>query len=339
MRERLQAYAVQALPDRTDVRVGPLTAIGEGWESEIHAFDLEHGQAGQRQRERLILRLYPAGRTQSSANEFYGMQRLHQAGYPVPQVKVLAQEDSPFGRPFVLMERIDGPVMWSLFHEVSLQRRQELLALFCELFVRLHRLDWQPFVRGEDVQAMADPYFFVDRWLETGDALLAEFPALNFAALAPWLRGRRDTMACPGPSVVHGDFHPANVLLRDDGTAVVIDWTSIQVSDARFDLAWSLLLARAYGGAELHDAILQGYEAVAGASVERIETFEVFACARRLLDVTVSLSLGAEAMGMRPGAVELMRQQVGAYRSVYDLLLERTGIRLETVERLLAELS
>ena len=40
---------------------------------------------------------------------------------------------------------------------------------------------------------------------------------------------------------------------------------------------------------------------------------------------------------MRPEAVELMRQQFGALRNVYQLFAVRTGLRLREVERLLAE--
>jgi len=46
---------------------------------------------------------------------------------------------------------------------------------------------------------------------------------------------------------------------------------------------------------------------------------------------------GGKALGMRPEAVELMRQQFGALRNVYQLFVERTGLRLREVERLLAE--
>ena len=39
------------------------------------------------------------------------MHKLYQAGYPVPQVLHLEQETSPFGKPFVIMERVDGRPM------------------------------------------------------------------------------------------------------------------------------------------------------------------------------------------------------------------------------------
>ena len=117
----------------------------------------------------------------------------------------------------------------------------------------------------------------------------------------------------------------------------MIDWTQIQVSDPRFDLAWTLILVGAAEGWAWRDRILAEYERVAGAPIQELEWFEVAACGKRLFSVVVSFAAGPEALGMRPEAVELMRQQLGALRNVYDLFVARTGLRLRDVERLLAE--
>jgi aminoglycoside phosphotransferase (APT) family kinase protein len=154
-----------------------------------------------------------------------------------------------------------------------------------------------------------------------------------------WLQERRDLLPCPEPSVVHWDFHPSNILLRAGGSPVVIDWAGLQVTDARLDLAWTLLLTSAYAGAEWRDPILHEYERLAGAKVDQIELFEVLACARRLFDVTVSLSEGPERLGMRPEAVAMMRQQREPLQRVYDLLQARTGLRVEAVEAVLRDLA
>jgi len=108
-------------------------------------------------------------------------------------------------------------------------------------------------------------------------------------------------------------------------------------SDPRFDLAWTLMLVGAAEGWEWRDRILAEYERLAGAPIEELEWFEVAACGKRLFSVVVSLAAGPEALGMRPEAVELMRQQFGALRNVYQLFVARTGLRLRDVERLLAE--
>jgi len=237
------------------------------------------------------------------------------------------------------MERIDGEVLWPLLMGSAGERQRQMLTLFCELFVRLHRLDWRPFVADAARYERDRPtYAFVDAWLGEARAAVAHFSLPGFERLVDWLQERRDLLPCPEPSVVHWDFHPFNILLRADGSPVVIDWAGLQVTDARLDLAWTLLLTSAYAGAEWRDPILHEYERLAGAKVDQIELFEALACARRLFDVTVSLSEGAERLGMRSEAVAMMQQQREPLQRVYDLLQARTGLRIAAVEAVLASL-
>jgi aminoglycoside phosphotransferase (APT) family kinase protein len=266
-----------------------------------------------------------------SAHEFRSMSQLRQAGYPVPKVLLLETENSPLGSPFIIMERIDGQVMGSVLFGAPEKQQRELLTLFCELFIRLHRLDWRPFVAGDEIQ---EPFFLVDRWLSRARDGLARFGQAGLLPIVEWLERRREALPCRRPSPVHQDFHPENVLLQADGSPVVIDWTAFDVSDSRFDLAWTLVLAHSYLGVEWRNRILQEYERVAEARVEQIELFEVFACGRRLFDISVSLAEGAEKLGMRPGAVAMMRQQMGEAERVYELLVARTGIRIAELERM-----
>jgi aminoglycoside phosphotransferase (APT) family kinase protein len=338
IQSRLQTYYAYTFPTKQEVRISDLINIAAGWESEIYSFAVEHGPAQERQREELILRIYPGDDAHAkSAREFHGMSQLHQAGYPVPHVLVLERENSPFGgKPFVVMEKVEGQVLWPLLFGSTKKKQQELLTLFCELFVQLHALEWRPFVGDLEQYDTEDPYVFVDQWLNLVHDILTRFSLTGFFPIVEWLEARRDELFCPRPSPVHLDFHPNNILLCSDGSAAVIDWGHIDVSDPRFDLAWTLVLVSSYEGAEWRDRILHEYEHLAGTNMEQIECFEVFACIKRLVSVVVSLLDGPEKLGMRPDAVTMMKQQMGATKRVYDLLLERTGIRIGEVEKLLA---
>jgi aminoglycoside phosphotransferase (APT) family kinase protein len=334
----LQGHLRRAVPGWQRVQVEDLTDLGAGWESELYSFTVEHGPAGNGLREGLVLRVYPGDDADAkSAHEFRSMSQLRQAGYPVPRVILLERENSPFGSPFVIMERIQGQMLGSLLFGAPEAQQQELLTLFCELFVRLHRLDWRHFVDGVTGDEIEGPYFLVDRWLSRARDGLARFGQVGLLPIVEWLERRREALPCERPSPVHQDFHPENVLLRADGSPVVIDWTAFDVSDSRLDLAWTLVLAHSYLGAEWRNRILQEYERVVGARVEQIELFEVFACGRRLFDISVSLAEGPETLGMRPGAVAMMKQQMGAAERVYELLVDRTGIRIAELERMFGD--
>jgi aminoglycoside phosphotransferase (APT) family kinase protein len=336
----LQEYYAQVFPAKSGLQVKEFANITDGWESEIYSFVAEYGPKTERLREDLILRLYFGENAHTkAAHEFRSMSRLRRAGYPVPQVFLLEREHSPFGKPFIIMEKINGRVMWPLLTLAPPEEQHRLLTLFCTLFVQLHSLDWRFFVDSTD--RYSDPYLFVDQWLETARRSLESFPQVGLLPIVEWLQDRRDELFCQRPSPVHQDYHPNNVLVRDDGAAVVIDWTGFDVSDARFDLGWTLVLAHAYAGTQIRTSILTEYERLSGTVVKDkdIECFEVFACARRLFDVAVSVSAGAEKLGMRRETVNIMKQHREAHQRVYDVLRERTGMRVTPIEQLFASLA
>jgi len=340
MRQQVQTYYEQTFSDRQNIQVSEPERIATGWETEIFSFDIDYTFAGESLREGIIMRMYPSDDAHGkSAKEFTAMKQLNAAGYPVPQVHHLEQENSPWRKPFMLMERIDGGIMWPQLVDSPPEKQQALLTQFCDLFVRLHRLDWRSFTDDVSQYDLTNRYQFIDNALAWGTEQLTHFGLTGFLPVVSWLQNRRDAVPCDQPSPIHFDFHPANILLRPDGTAVVLDWSSFDISDARFDLAWTLVLVSSYEGAAWRDKILKTYNRQLGIAVKQIEYFEVFACVRRLFSIVASIQGGADKLGMDPNAVALMKEQMYAHRRVYDLLIERTGIRVSEVERMFEAVS
>lgn len=331
---QLEKYLARKFPDRFDLKVKYFQEITSGWESEMYSCELSYESLHEQHQEKLVLRIYPGDDAyEKSANEYFNMLKLHEAGYPVPHVKLLELDASPFERPFVLMEYIDGKDLWAVLDKASVKKGRELLSQFCELFVRLHNLDWRPFSNSQDNIHQGGGDVSIDSWLSTAGEMIQRYHRHELSPYLSWMREHRHTVKRQRTAVVHYDFHPSNILLRIDGSMVVVDWTGLQVTDARFDLAWTVLLARMYAGERVSDQILSEYEHHNGDKIQGLEIFIVAAILRRLFSVIVSIEQGAERMGMRPGAEQLMQEQSEALDTAYELLVTLTGIRSDILEQ------
>jgi aminoglycoside phosphotransferase (APT) family kinase protein len=330
----LQDFYARAFPQRQAARIHDLTLLSRGWESDIYAFRAAwEAQDGPRQ-EDLVLRVYPGGDAYTkSAGEFHALRLLHRLGYPVPRVDCLERDASPIGMPFLIMERIHGRPLWHTMFREPEERRDILVDLFCGLLARLHALDWRVDVENPAQYEPPGPHAIVDRILDGWQRFLTNQPALlpGFALPLQWLLDHRHDMISERASIIHQDFHPENLLLRADDTAVVIDWTNFDISDYRFDLAWTLVLVCGVEGLHWREPLLRAYERQRGAPVEGLEFFEAAACLRRLFSVLFSLAAGAGQLGMRPGAEEEMRRQAPSLRRVHQILQERTGLEIPEV--------
>ena len=200
-----------------------------------------------------VLRLYGgAAELGKAQNEYQALKGLHRVGYPVPKVHGFDPEG-----PFIIMERVPGG---TLSHTD--------IRAFTDLLVRLHRLDPEAVWPGRPAEPI----------LAQAEALLQ--PHVEAAPLLAWFRAQAPSVA-PGPAgVLHGDFHPGNVLRRPDGALVVIDWSGCRVGDPRLDLGWSLVLAPFMGVDPT--ALVECYQELRGEAVRDLSFFEALALGRML---------------------------------------------------------
>jgi aminoglycoside phosphotransferase (APT) family kinase protein len=330
----LDQYLKARFSDKAGFSITCLDKLTDGWESDNYLLTVEYGSV-LRTREDWVWRIYSGVGDQAKAvREFNSLKRLLAVGYPVPRVLLLEVEHSPFGRPFIIMEYIPGAVMWDLLGSSSAEKRMQLIDQFCKFFVQLHALDWKLF---DDSLPDDDPFFFIDRWLSEARGRLQDFPEVDGGSFLEWVAARRDLLVCARPSPAHLDFHPGNILINTEHQLFAVDWTSFAVTDFRFDLGWTLMLAQAYGWPEARDQILNGYQRHAGKQVEQIEVFEAIECARRLLDLTVSLTHGAQRVGMNEQVTEKIRTSMEAHRRVHRLFIDRTGLQIQAFDNLFGD--
>ena len=324
-------------PDRLNQTVSEVEDITSGWEAELYSFVVEHEEGGRTLREERVARVYQGNvATQKAMGEFKVISGLAGTGYPVPDVFHLETDGTLLGGPFIIMERVRGRSLSEAYHASDEEEARNLMEEFTRIWVDLHNLDGaslfpEDFPRG-------DTRDYLDGMLSYAEKRIDERGIGWLQPVIDWLEERRSGVTPEGLSILHQDYHTENVMLRDDGSLVVLDWTAAMAGDYRADLAWTLLLMSTYDDPTFRDIILESYEEASGREIRDIEFFDVLAIGRRILDVSSSFAAGAEQVGLRAGALEMMRGSSDHLHKVYELLKERTGLRLPEFEELLDSL-
>lgn len=310
-----------------DLKIRAWERIGDGWECDTYGLVLVEDD-----RERaLVVRLYPPRSEvdltppSSVEDEYRVMSLLHRDGFAVPRV-YLRSRGTAGARAFILMDRQEGELLGHLYGRSGAGCREELAATFCRLLVELHSLD--PRCYPGQVNPGDSPVH----------AQLAKFEEyMNLAGLAglepgiDWL-SRRSCFISPGRrALVHWDYHPQNVLIAPDGGPAVIDWSSAEVTDSRFDVGSTLVFLP---NEDSRRQFLAGYEQLSGAPVRDLAFFAAAGCFRRILIILTVLECGPERLGLRSEVRDLVRSKAMSHLAdVYRRFRHVTDTDLSIVSR------
>lgn len=202
---------------RTKVEVNSLRSFGDGHSGHTYSAVFESGGYARR----CVVRLSPPGvRIAGPADigrQGRIMASLWKAGLPVPEVIATDSEPVVDGRSYAILELVDGCGWEDAVRSTSARAVAEAAADFLR---RVHALS--PEATGIGDEAPISPAEEVARWSRLFDrgAEAAREPGLRLAkalaASAPQL-GR--------PTLVHGDFHYANLIFGSGAEIVaVVDW-------------------------------------------------------------------------------------------------------------------
>jgi aminoglycoside phosphotransferase (APT) family kinase protein len=338
----LEEYYNKEYVNGENLVISKVKEITMGWETELYSFIVAFEETGHHVKEERVIRLYHGnGAAEKASREFKVMSYLFDAGYPVPEVFHLETRAKILDKPFIIMEKIKGHNMMDDLLRASEKEQKSLMTLFIRLWVDLHNLEI-PRTSEElytylsyGVSEIKDTQWYIERNLNWARKDVEGFSIRWMEPVLHWLDEHKAGVSSEKLSIIHRDFHPNNVMIREDGSLVVIDWGAVTVGDFRDDLAWTILLGITYLDPSFREIILKTYQEISGRKILDIEFFEVNAIFRRLRDFTISFKNSPEQMGMRPGALEKMRQDSEQLRGVYGLLKEKTGLRISELEQLL----
>jgi aminoglycoside phosphotransferase (APT) family kinase protein len=215
-------------------RVEAVRPIPEGHSGFTYFVDLEGGQRG-------VLRLPPPGARIAGPADIPRQGRimgsLHDAGLPTPGVIAMSTDAVVDGRPYVLVEAIDGERIERVMGRV---KPLDIAASAVEVLRRIHALPLEKTGIGDEPAQPLAAERARWTWLveRSPEELMQRAPKL--AALL----GERMPEERP-PTLVHGDYHYGNMLFRDAHVVAVLDWEIAQVGQPLLDLACQCVVAQA----------------------------------------------------------------------------------------------
>jgi aminoglycoside phosphotransferase (APT) family kinase protein len=236
---------------------------------------------------KLVLRLAPPGVKIAGPADIVRqariMQSLRDTPVPVPRVLWCGEEPEYFGRPYFVVEFLEGVKLSD--SPFDAMRMKELARQGIAMLATLHGLD------GESRRpAFGDPQSLIEE-LQRLDNLI-DRPTLDPAVVArgPELRERLRTSIPTSPRIgcVHGDFQWANILYDQNQPIALIDWEIASIGPTLIDLGWVSFFADPASWVEVGeqrvrpltpDEILGAYSAAAAfpVSAEEVRWFRAFA--------------------------------------------------------------
>lgn len=228
---------------RPELRVVSIDPIPEGHSGFTYYVGTEDS-AGAR---RYVLRLPPPGARIAGPADVIRQGRimaaLHSAGLPAPAIPAMSSEPVVDGRPFVLMEAIEGTRIEKAGAE---HRPLDISASAIDVLKRLQALPLDRTGIGDEEAVGLQAEMMRWAWLmqrapeelttragELGEELVRKVP---------------DERA---PTLVHGDYHYGNMLFRGADVVAVLDWEIAQIGQPLLDLGCLCIVSvrRQYQGA------------------------------------------------------------------------------------------
>jgi aminoglycoside phosphotransferase (APT) family kinase protein len=220
---------------RPSLRVTAIDPIPEG-HSGFTYFVTVDGGAGP---SRYVLRLPPPGARIAGPADVVRQGRimtaLNGAGLPTPAIPAMSADPVIDGRPFILMEAVDGV---RIEKTAPNHRALDIAASAVAVLKRLHALPLAETGIGDEESVGLQAEMM--RW-----AMLMQRAPEELTTRAGVLGGLL-AISLPverAPTLVHGDYHYGNMLFRGPEVVAVLDWEIGQIGQPLLDLGCLFIAA------------------------------------------------------------------------------------------------
>ncbi|MBA2349120.1 MAG: phosphotransferase family protein, partial [Solirubrobacterales bacterium] len=214
--------------------------IGDGHSN--HTFLVTRGDR------RFVVRRPPRGELPPSAHDVLREARVigavGPAGVRAPAVLAVGEDTSIIGKPFFVMDAVDGVVITDTVPAAldSPEQRRALSFELVDALVELHACDWQ----AAGLEGFGKPTGYTERQLKRFIGLweinkTREIPEVE--RVGSWLK--ENLPESPTATIVHGDFRVGNVMYEDGAPArlnAILDWEMSTIGDPLADVGYLCMM-------------------------------------------------------------------------------------------------
>jgi aminoglycoside phosphotransferase (APT) family kinase protein len=197
-----------------------------------------------------VLRRKPPGKLLPGAHaverEYRVISALGGAGFPVPRVHGLCEDESIIGTPFYVMDLVEGRIVWEAhFPGLSNEQRAAHFDAMNATIAQLHSFDPVALGLGDYGRAAGFVERQVARWSKQylADTDAGRVPAMD--QLVDWL-GKHLPADSGEARIAHGDFRCDNMIFAasEPKVVAVLDWELSTLGDPAADFTYHLLMYR-----------------------------------------------------------------------------------------------
>ena len=315
------------------ITVENLEKINLGYETEKYSFTELSTVEMKTTANKFVLRmLHDIDECYGAKNEFTIMDRLYKEGFPVPRVILFEEDESFLGKPFLLMEYVENRWFPTVVLKANPDQQKYWLKKFTELLVKLHQMDWKKLITDKAPKNIDDPFFTIDSYLINYINDWRKHGFSLYKSTFNWLKEQRKNYPARRVGFNHGDFHFANVIVAENDTLFLVDWSYANVRDIRMDIAYAFCVFNMEKQGELGKLFLDYYEKISGEPIGEIVFYEVLSAIQFIFFCIISIEKLDEDSKNYLNDLKHFKFWI---ENLYKFLVERTEVKIPEIEEML----
>ncbi|MDX9789110.1 MAG: phosphotransferase family protein [Desulfobacterales bacterium] len=247
MENKIKEFLRTKMPEAENLFITGLKQNTEGFSYETFFFNAEWSVKEEKKSRDFVVRAEPKGgflEPYDVALQYWVLKALGETSIPVPNVLWLETNKEVIGKPFFVMDRVEGevPIPWGFqsheYYKDSV-KRDKMGKNMVDVLAQIHRVDWRKLGLDKYLQVPDAGMGPAVRELKRWEDMIREFRVEPEPVVSDALMWLKENMPNTKKlTLVHGDYRMGNFIWHEGRIAAFLDWEMVAIGDPMCDLGW-----------------------------------------------------------------------------------------------------